>query len=694
MANVPKKNIEPVLVDVKRPDRAHRKALGNPEVLLAHRAYMNGPRAARRPRVGTYFVSALLFIALLAGGAFFAGSRAVKGTLASRSAAVAHNFSRAVEAIKELDVKTASDYLTANQRELAELEELLGGDGVRSFAGVLGGVVPAVGEAASLLKDVMGVNMNLLALSASVETLRTEGLHSFTSDGAALLASLDGTQAALRNVLANAQNIKNATGRLKSFASYFDTLDSFVGERYLAWSGELIALDEFLTEFKSLLSSSTDRHILLMFQNPSEIRPGGGFLGSYADLVVRAGVMQKLDVRDIYDPDGQIEAGYRAPEAFGDWTEWKTRDANWFFDFPTSAEAVMTLMESSKLYENYGVKFDAAIAVNIKVIETLLAATGPVAIPDYDLVLTEENFLREVQREVELGDDKAEGAPKRILQTVAPVLLERLGGLDSDGMKMLIERMEAHYGNRDLMFYARAPKLEHFIGEMGGDGGVYALPSGFWGNYVGIVNANIDGKKSDAVVSQEVTVYVDVATDGGSLTDIAVTRTHRGNLERELFWRATNRNYMQIYAPPTAELVAFKGNDPAPRGTELTAREKERLYPAEKVIEATKKFLTAFQAWTSEAFGKKVFSTWLSVAAGKSRTLEVRYQTPGKAGVMPKAGDGYTFVYERQSGVPTALSLTITAPVGFTWAETETPRFTYDASDIPGRLVIMLTLAK
>lgn len=694
MTNVPKKNIEPILVDVKRPDRAHRKALGNPEILLAHRAYLNGSRAARRPRMGTYFVSALLFVALLAGGTFFAGSRALKGTLASRSAAVADNFSRSVEAIKELDVKTASHYLTANQRELAELERLLGGNGVRSFAGVLGGVVPAVGEAASLLKDVVGVNMNLLALSASVETLRTEGLRSFMSDGAVLLAALDGTQAALQRVLANAQNIKNATGRLKSFASYFGTLDSFVGERYLAWSGELIALDEFLTEFKTLLSSATDRHILVMFQNPSEIRPGGGFLGSYADLVVRAGVMQKLDVRDIYDPDGQLEAGYRAPEAFGDWTEWKTRDANWFFDFPTSAEAVMTLMESSKLYENYGVKFDAVVAVNIKVIETLLAATGPVAIPDYDLALTEENFLREVQREVELGDDKAEGAPKRILQTVAPVLLERLGGLDSDGMRTLIERMEAHYGNRDLMFYAREPKLEHFIRTAGGDGSVYALPSGFWGNYLGVVNANIDGKKSDAVVSQEVAVYVDVATDGSALTDVAITRTHRGNLERELFWRATNRNFVQVYVPPTAELVLMKGNDPAPRGMELTASEKERLYPAEKIIEATKKFVSAFQAWSMEAFGKRVFAAWMNLAAGKARTLEVRYQTPGKVGVMPKAGDAYTFVYERQSGVPTALSLAITAPVGFTWAETETPRFTYDAEDIPGRLVLTLTLAK
>lgn len=694
MPKVPKKNIEPVLVDVKGPRGAHRKAVGRSEVSLAHRAYFKGPKAVRGNRFFAYAVALVVVVGLVLGGAFLVGSRALRETFTSRGAAVADNFSRSIEALQSLEPAAASRYLTENQKEFDELGKVVGSGGAQTLMGALSGLIPAIGETASLLRDIVKVNVDLLAFTASLETLRTEGLRSFMNDGGVLLVSLSDTQAALRAVTEGAQTIKNATGRLKEHASYFGALDSFVGERYLAWSGKLYALDEFLTELKNLLSSETDRHLLLMFQNPSEIRPGGGFLGSYADLVVRGGAMVKLDVRDIYDPDGQLFTNYAPPEAMSEWGVWKARDANWFFDFPTSAEAVVSLLEASKLYENYGVKFDMAIAVNIKVIETLLASTGPVVLPDYDLTLTGENFLREVQREVELGVDKAAGAPKRILQTVAPILLERLGSMNPAAITALTEGLEKHYGNKDVMFYARAPKLEHFIRDAGGDGAVYALPSGFWGNYLAVVDANIDGKKSDAVVVQGVTAYVDVATDGSSLTDVAVTRTHRGDLERELFWRATNRNFMQIYTHPSAELVLLKGNDPAPRGTELTANEKERLYTAEKVIEATKKFLTAFQAWSMEAFGKKVFAAWMSVAAGKTRTLELRYQVPGKPNIAPKAGDVYTFIYERQSGVPTKLSLTIAAPVGFMWAESESPRFTYDADDIPGRSVFTLTLAK
>lgn len=698
MPRVPKKNIEPILVDVKGPAAPHRKAIGKPEVSLAHHAGTAVPlRAGRSRRASKFFaafaaISAVLTLGL--GAALVAGSRSMRETIAERGESVAGNFSKSIEALRALDPGTAARYLEENQRELSALERWLGGNGRATLAGALGEAVPTVGNAAKLLKEVVAANGDLLALAATLNRLRAEGVKSFMGDGTVLLNALEEVQAKLRALVTRAQAIKNATSELKSLAGYFETLDAFVGERYLTWSADLYALDEFLTELRALLGSETDRHLLVMFQNPSEIRPGGGFLGSYADLVVRKGAMQKLDVRDIYDPDGQLVRGYRAPEAFGDWTDWKARDANWFFDFPTSAEAVMTLLEASKMYEDYGVQFEAAIAVNIKVIETLLARTGPVTLADYGLTLTEENFLREVQREVEQGEDKAMGAPKRILQTVAPILLSRMGELGSEDVAELLGALGDHVARRDLMFYAREPKLAHFFQESGSDGAVSALPSDFWGNYAAVVNANIDGKKSDAVITQEVTIYTDVATDGSSLTDLAVTRIHRGDREKELFWRATNRNYLQIYAPPSAELILMKGNDPAPRGTALTDREKENLYPAEKIIEGTKKFLSGFQAWSAEAFGKRVFATWFNLPAGKSRTLEVRYQVPGKPGVAPKVGDRYTFIYERQSGVPTALSLTVTAPVGFTWKETETPRFTYEASDIPGRLVLPLTLSK
>lgn len=692
---VPKKNIEPVLVDVKSPSGVHRKAVGRAEVSLAHRSYLKAPRAhGRGRRIAAYFVSFALLVGLVLGAAFFFGARAVKGTVQGRGAAIADNFSRSMEALESLDPAAASQYLEANRKELAALARFFGENGAPTLTSALGGVIPAVGEAATLLKDVARVNVNLLALTSALEKLRAEGIRSFMGDGETLLSSLTATRGALRGVIEGSQSIKNTTGRLKSLSSYFGTLDAFVGDRYLAWSTQLYALDEFISELHALLASATDRHILLMFQNPSEIRPGGGFLGSYADLVVRKGAMVKLDVRDIYDPDGQLFTNYAPPEAMAEWGVWNARDANWFFDFPTSAEAVMSLLEASKLYENYGVKFEVAAAVNIKIIETLLAETGPVPLPAYDLTLTDQNFLREVQREVELGDGKTAGAPKRILQVLTPVLLERMGNMDGNGVSSLLERLGAHYEKRDLMFYARAPKLEHFIREMDGDGAVYALPSGFWGNYLAIVNANIDGKKSDAVVTQEITVYVDVDSGGGSLTDLAVTRTHRGDLERELFWRATNRNYIQIYAPPLSELVLLKGNDPAPRGTGLTPAENARLYPAVKLIEDTKKFLSSYQAWMMEAFGKKVFAAWMNIAAGKSKTLELRYQVPGKPNMPPTVGDRYTFIYERQSGVPTKLSLVIAAPIGYRWAESESPRFTYDADDIPGRLVLTLTLVK
>ena len=48
-------------------------------------------------------------------------------------------------------------------------------------------------------------------------------------------------------------------------------------------------MQKFLDAFIPWLSSPVPHHVLVMLQNPSEIRPAGGFLGSYADITIASG---------------------------------------------------------------------------------------------------------------------------------------------------------------------------------------------------------------------------------------------------------------------------------------------------------------------------------------------------------------------------------------------------------------------
>ncbi|KKU67917.1 MAG: hypothetical protein UX92_C0027G0013 [Candidatus Amesbacteria bacterium GW2011_GWA1_47_20] len=75
-----------------------------------------------------------------------------------------------------------------------------------------------------------------------------------------------------------------------------------------------------------------DKTYIVLLQNNTELRPSGGFMGSFVKLKTQNSKLKTLEVEDIYQPDGQV-VGYVEPPApikkafpFG---SWKLRDANW-----------------------------------------------------------------------------------------------------------------------------------------------------------------------------------------------------------------------------------------------------------------------------------------------------------------------------------------------------------------------------
>jgi hypothetical protein len=434
----------------------------------------------------------------------------------------------------------------------------------------------------------------------------------------------------------------------------------------------------------------------VLFENPSEIRPGGGFVGSYADITINGGQMKNMDVRDIYDPDGQLDLKIVPPEQIQTLTNnWGARDANWFFDFPTSAKTVIRFLEASKIYSEKNVTFDAAIALNINIVKTMLAATGPIYLPNYKLTIDQNNLLSEVQRSVEAGVDKKAGQPKKILQTLAPLLLQQLNNLSADAQKNLFDGIKNHITKKDIMLYVKEGELTGFLAESNLDGAVFNLPNNFWGSYLAVVNANVAGGKSDAFIKEKITANIDVDTNGNTFTNIQTTRTHNGNLEQDPWWKADNKDFIQIFSEPNANLVAVSGNDIKPKYQTMDYKNSDySVNPDLAAIEKTKTSVPNSNAWTFSEFGKKVFATWFMLKAGQTKTLNVRYETPYNNQVPISPEQVYTLIFEKQSGVDNSLDITINAPFKYYWAESGDTIFHYTNDNPDKRVTINLTLKR
>ncbi len=80
------------------------------------------------------------------------------------------------------------------------------------------------------------------------------------------------------------------------------------------------------------------------------MRPAGGFWGSYANVILEGGSVKTIDVDDIYRPDRFLDLKVVPPKQLqGTTPNWGARDANWFFNFPDSAEKLMEFLQASSV---------------------------------------------------------------------------------------------------------------------------------------------------------------------------------------------------------------------------------------------------------------------------------------------------------------------------------------------------------
>jgi hypothetical protein len=392
--------------------------------------------------------------------------------------------------------------------------------------------------------------------------------------------------------------------------------------------------------FLGILGAPEPKKYLLVFQNNSEIRPTGGFIGSFAEVEIKNGKIIKIFFPGggSYDLDGGLITKVAPPEPLRlISSRWYFRDANWFPDFRATAEKIAWFYEKSG-----GSTVDGVIAINAPFAEKLLNFYGPVEMEKYGKILDGTNFIGEVQKSVELEYDKEENKPKQILADLMPILAEKIfsGGNIDDMLKLgqiFGESLEA----KDILFYFKDEKMQSTVSNFGWSGEIKEQA----GDYLAIFNTNVAGQKTDKVIDEIVTHETKIDDAGNVVDTVRVTRTHNGN-KGEVFSGARNVNYVRVYVPRGSILLlaeGFSAPDPAlfdtvEEGAELDAD----LAQNERIISIDQKSGTRI----TEEFGKTSFGNWTMVDPGKSITYTLTYRLPFNLSFrsMLSSGDWKTVV--------------------------------------------------
>ena len=134
--------------------------------------------------------------------------------------------------------------------------------------------------------------------------------------------------------------------------------------------GDAIDYSDFLLK---LVGSDGAKTYLVLLQNNSELRPTGGFPGSYALITFENGSLKKVFVDDIYRADAGLKDNIVPPIPLQHITpSWGMRDASWFADFPFSAGKIIGLYQLGG-----GPKVDGVLTITPDVITKIFEIIGP-----------------------------------------------------------------------------------------------------------------------------------------------------------------------------------------------------------------------------------------------------------------------------------------------------------------------------
>ncbi len=640
------------------------------------------PKKTERAPPRRRFLFSFLFFscALLVAIFTIVGFIGYRKTLALR-AATTTQFRAASDAAAAFNVHDASAALAPLARRIERADQYSAVPAIIRTASFLERLSPTIGIARNGLHTLTTLATSTFHALETVDTIsRNAFRYLFRGGGSKLLALI-------QSISADVATIRTATDTLGAAATRFRIPFPLDTLTIVASLGNVGAL---MTRVLDILNTPDPQHFLLLFQNPSEIRPSGGFLGSYADITIHGGNVTNIDVRDIYDPDGQLVMKTLAPRALQRISpRWEARDANWFFDFPTSAAKVLSFLEASKIYAERGTRFIGAIAVNVPIVQDLLATTGPIELPDYQLTIDEKNFLAEVQREVESGADNKAGRPKRILRVLTPLVLEKLADLSNVQKRLLIARLQNRIRTKELQFYFRDRALETYVQSMGFGGDIYAPEMPDYDDYIAFVRANIAGGKTDILIDETVAIESTVDALGVVHNTLTVSRSHRGDTETAWWYRMANQLFFQLLTPYGSTLLDAQGHDAM--ATPTVNRPTYAPDPDVVAIESTLQFPKPHIEQFAQ-FGKITFAGWLTVPAGNEKTLSLDYQLPTR--VTLEDGARYRAIIERQSGSRERFRYTLHAPSGFIWKESQSSDFLFASDDLDGRTILEMTLQK
>lgn len=357
-----------------------------------------------------------------------------------------------------------------------------------------------------------------------------------------------------------------------------------------------------------------EKVFLVLLQNNMELRPGGGYIGSFAIVKMENGKVKSYAIHDTSNFDARIPDNDDMPfpmKKVFRINSWKLRDSNYSPDYPTNAKKALDFYYQGKGEE----KFDGVIAVNAVVLESMLKVTGPIKLEGYPNAFEADSALLALEKQVEIDFYKqgiSVGERKEVMNDFLKELLKKTVQLSKLEKIKLAKNLAGELKNKNIQLYFTDDKLKGLAQEIKADG---AVDVDWNGDYLMVVDANIGAYKSDYYMKRSIDYSVDLTQEIPQAT-LKIGYNHTG---KEKNWMTRDYlSYLRVYLPKGSRVNNF-------------SQSGEIDY--------------------SEEFSKKVAGGFIKVPINSQKKIEITYNLPKEL-----KNKDYKLKIQKQSGSGVVLT--------------------------------------
>lgn len=359
------------------------------------------------------------------------------------------------------------------------------------------------------------------------------------------------------------------------------------------------------------------RTYAILFQNNMELRPGGGFIGSYGILKLQKGKILEFSIHDVYDADGQLKGHIEPPFALRRYlpiVHLYLRDSNFDVDFAQGASLVANLLQAET-----GQKVNGIMGVDMSFVKNLIASTGSIYVPEYNETVTANNFFTLTEKHAEKNFFPGSSQKKDFLRSLFTALQAKLITHKNISFTGLLDATAQAIGEKHILFAFDDPGIQSIFTANDMSSSIINFDNNTdsdIADFVGVNEANLGVNKVNYFINRSISIHDTIDQEGIYSGDVTIT--YRNTSKKDTWPGGDYKNYIRIILAKGSVLTGVSIDDHdeklVPAVTDPLTYEKKGFIPP-----------SGFEIEHYDENGRSIYGFLVNIPAGEGRKVKASY---------------------------------------------------------------------